>query len=518
MEATHRVKDKDNNTLGFMIDGRFIASSLIKDNAPNIENLILQKNGAIRAKRALPELYYKDAVIKAVYRDLVQENPFERNIQSELEHWRNTRYRQVLQLGGTRQVGKTTELLKFAYKNYEYVIYVNLADDRFRFAALSDSADMWLDMQNYCDRAYLPQYRDDRNTILILDEIQTSKKVYNSIRAMRSALKCDIAVTGSYLGIVFHTEGYFLPAGTITYIDMTAMNFEEFARAFGEAELLGNIDLYGAASQQHYRKLENLYRIYRQIGGYPEVVRTYVQTESIEECHTTIGNLLRTFKEESRNYFSQPRDVEIFESVYTSALKEMCREKRGTGRDQLEIIRKLADNDTNLMINRDEVANAITWLIYTGMIATCDLAVNGDIKNISKDRRLYFSDCGIVAYLTNRTLVDSSSLEGLLTETFVFNELRYLFGQKSVGNRVMGDNVCFSTCGAYELDFMLASSDRTVYGIEAKTTKGNPLSLRVFIDKHYIDRGIVVKPTAGGHGDKFDTIPIYAVGCRFPYE
>ena len=136
------------------------------------------------------------------------------------------------------------------------------------------------------------------------------------------------------------------------------------------------------------------------------------------------------------------------------------------------------DNDTNLMINRDEVANAITWLIYTGMIATCDLAVNGDIKNISKDRRLYFSDCGIVAYLTNRTLVDSSSLEGLLTETFVFNELRYLFGQKSVGNRVMGDNVCFSTCGAYELDFMLASSDRTVYGIEAKTTKGNPLSLR----------------------------------------
>lgn len=57
-----------------------------------------------------------------------------------------------------------------------------------------------------------------------------------------------------------------------------------------------------------------------------------------------------------------------------------------------------------------------------------------------------------------------------------------------------------------------------MYGIEAKTAKGNPLPLRVFIDKHYIDRGIVVKPTAGGHGDKFDTIPIYTVGCRFPYE
>lgn len=33
-----------------------------------------------------------------------------------------------------------------------------------------------------------------------------------------------------------------------------------------------------------------------------------------------------------------------------------------------------------------------------------------------------------------------------------------------------------------------------------------------------MERGIVVKPTKGGHGDKFDTIPIYMVGCRFPYH
>ena len=122
-----------------------------------------------------------------------------------------------------------------------------------------------------------------------------------------------------------------------------------------------------------------------------------------------------------------------------------------------------------------------------------------------------------MAYLADRMLIDNSSLEGLLTETFVFNELRHLFRQKYTGNKVIGDNVCFSTYGTYELDFMLASSEKIVYGIEEKTTKGNPLSLRVFLDKHYADEWIVVKPTAGGHGDKFDTIPIYAVGCRFPY-
>ena len=60
--------------------------------------------------------------------------------------------------------------------------------------------------------------------------------------------------------------------------------------------------------------------------------------------------------------------------------------------------------------------------------------------------------------------------------------------------------------------------EKSYYGIEVKTRGGNPLSLKVFIDNHLIDKGIVAKPTPGGHGDRFDTIPIYAVGCRFPYR
>ena len=78
--------------------------------------------------------------------------------------------------------------------------------------------------------------------------------------------------------------------------------------------------------------------------------------------------------------------------------------------------------------------------------------------------------------------------------------------------------MCYSTYGNFELDFMLADRNKTVYGIEVKTKDGEPKSLKVYIDKNFIDRGIVAKPAKGGHGDKFDTIPIYTVGCRFPYH
>lgn len=502
MKATHRVKDTDGSTSGFMVEGKFVAYNLAKNSISKIENLTLQKNGIIRAERALPEIDYHDTVVRTAYEKLLQENPFQRDIQRELEHWKNTRYGQVLQLGGPRQVGKTTELLKFAYGNYKYIIYVNLADDRFHFADITKSSNIWLSMQDYCDRAGLMPYQDSRDTILIIDEIQTDKKVYNSIRVLKSSLKCDIVITGSYLGIVFNREGFFLPAGTITYADMSAMNFKEFARVFQLDSRLMSIDLYGEDEKKYYDELEGLYKIYRQIGGYPEVVKRYVRTRSVQESHLVIGDLLRIFKEESRNYFSQARDVEVFETVYTAALEEMCREKRGTGKDHLE----------------NEIANTIVWLTYTGILAACDLAVDGDIRKISKNRRLYFSDCGVVSYLIKNTLIADSSLEGLLTETFVFNELRYLFKADGIHQRVTGSNVCFSVYQGNELDFMLADSDKIIYGIEVKTTRGNPLSLKVFIDKRLIGKGIVAKPTCGGRGDYFDTIPVYAVGCRFPYK
>ena len=67
------------------------------------------------------------------------------------------------------------------------------------------------------------------------------------------------------------------------------------------------------------------------------------------------------------------------------------------------------------------------------------------------------------------------------------------------------------------MDFMILGKDNTIYGLEVKTNTGAPASLKVFIDKKLVDRGIVAKNTTGGHSDQFDTIPIYMVGVRFPY-
>ena len=100
MKVTHRVMDFDGSILGYMADGQFVAVNLIKDNIEKMDNLTMQENGVIKAGNALEEIDYKNAVIIPAYKRLSEDNPFQRNIQIELEQWRKVKYRQVLQLGG----------------------------------------------------------------------------------------------------------------------------------------------------------------------------------------------------------------------------------------------------------------------------------------------------------------------------------------------------------------------------------------------------------------------------------
>ncbi len=518
MIATHRVKDSNGKTIGFIIDDTFYVDYYIKKNIQYIDNLSLTKNDIIKANEELPEVDYKRYVNKKEYESIVKNNPFIRDIQKDLMKWKNDSSHKVLQLEGSRQIGKTTELKKFAYKNYEYVIIVDLAADTYNFIDVINNGCSPMEFEKYCRRASLPHFIDNKNTILIIDEIQSNNAVYNSIRKLHDTVKCDIIVTGSYLGRILGDKKFFHPAGTISYAHMFTLSFKEFCRIFQCEKILKSIDIYGGSNEADYEKLEGLYGIYLKIGGYPEVVKKYVETKNIKECYNIIDKLLETFKDESRAYFNEAREVEIFDNVYREALKKMCNRDDMGGKNILETITTLVKDSTKLFVNRSEVANAVIWLKYAGILSTCNLAVDGDMRKINESRKAYFSDCGITSYLADKSLIKRSSLVGVITETFVYNELHRLFKVPYTDLKVIEDEVCYSTYGNFELDFMLADRNKTIYGIEVKTKDGEPKSLKVYIDKNFIDRGIVAKPAKGGHGDKFDTIPIYTVGCRFPYH
>lgn len=191
--------------------------------------------------------------------------------------------------------------------------------------------------------------------------------------------------------------------------------------------------------------------------------------------------------------------------------------KKGSGSKLIEIVTNLVKDSQKILVSRDEVSRAIQWLIYSGILGEYNLCNNGNINDIQLARRLYYMDCGIANYIARQTGIVESNIEGMLTETFVYSELNRLYNEKSSKRKVKGKVPCFSVLNNYELDFMLLSSKNIIYGIEVKTNTGDPKSLKVFVDKKLVNKGIVAKKTKGGHNDKFDTIPIFAVGARFPY-
>lgn len=516
MKASARVHNKRKRTTGFIIDDKYVKYYDALQNINLIDNLFVTKDGVIKSKnKALNEIDV-DKINKSIYKECCKEKPLIRNVQSELEEWRNRWSEYVLYLTGARQIGKTTELLKFAYKHYEQIIYVNLAVERqqkyFKELVLSNS--LHFGMINYCRQERLEKFENLSSTILIIDEIQESSEVYNSIRALQGELNCHVAVTGSYLGKTLNSK-YFKPAGNMKEIEMLPLSFSEFCRAFNKEKLLNSIDVYGNSDEKQYDELTKLYNIYIKIGGYPAVVKEYLKSKNIKRCYGVIETIISRFTEESASYFKNDKCYIIFENVYKAAFMSITKEKKGTASKDIQEITDFVKDDTKEHVSRAEINNVISWLKYSKILGGCDLYNQGNVNNLLIERRFYFMDCGIASYIASSTPISNPAVAGILAENFVYTELYRLYKKGGL----KGDKPCCSIYNNYELDFMLVDRQDRKYGIEVKSKRSNKHeSLDIYLNKKFIDEAYVAEITHGGKGNQVKSIPIYTVGCRFPYN
>ena len=124
-------------------------------------------------------------------------------------------------------------------------------------------------------------------------------------------------------------------------------------------------------------------------------------------------------------------------------------------------------------------------------------------------------DCGIVSYVAGTTPISNDTVAGILAENFVYSELYRLYKK----HNLKGNKPCCSIYDNYELDFMLVDRNDRKYGIEVKSNKSNKTkSLKTYKNRALIDEAYIAEITRGGKGVEVSSIPIYTVGCRFPYN
>ncbi len=443
----------------------------------------------------------------------------ERLIYKDLLAWKSENTGRVLELQGARQVGKTYILKKFAKENFRHCLYISMAEESGKdFLNCLEEAAKWTPgtprpryhVLKEAFRLYDQKFVDGGDTVIVIDEIQESARVYNQIRTLAREFDSYVIVTGSYLGKALQKE-FFLPAGDTDKLQMGTLSFEEFLAALGEGELYRNAALYAGSQPDVYERLKGYFETYQYIGGYPAVVSYYAEHRDIAKCESLIGRLMDIFTSESIRYFTDITDVDIFPKLFQAIAILMLREKQGVRELPTELSRIIYQEEsgrtTKKMVNR-----AISWLQESHIIGYASKSTDCDHLQIKENCRYYFLDLGIAYHFLKATGAEPRQVRGLLAENYVYLCLR---GRLQKQIELAGNAPWFAlyqkTKG--ELDFFARSLiDYKNYGIEVKSTDAAAKTAMKLLEDGKLDYLYLLKgDTKGGisRDGKVLTVPLY---------
>ena len=232
----------------------------------------------------------------------------ERFIEKDFHDWKdNWADSKTLLVKGCRQVGKTTSVRHFAAENYKYVIYVDVRSETDLSLLESASESNVVErLTSFCEaHPEMHAFINSPDTVLILDEVQENKAIYERIRTFNRSLDCHVIFTGSNLKLA---QDYFQPAGDCISMTMYPLSFEEYINYFGGYEYYQKNSI-STICKEKYQWFQDLYSVYLRVGGYPEIFKSYVNGKQLD---MQFEALLDSFKSELRTRTAEICDLQCF--------------------------------------------------------------------------------------------------------------------------------------------------------------------------------------------------------------
>lgn len=432
---------------------------------------------------------------------------------NKLIEWKNNHNNKVLLVEGARQVGKTYLVKKFASENYSNVIYINLLEesgedllaihDVIREERLSGKLDREsTNSLKEMFRRFSKKFKDDKECIIIIDEIQESYKIYNMIRQFARDFKTHFIMTGSYLGRVVMQKEFWSPMGDVDFLEIKPLSFVEFINALNLIHIYESLDLYGKSEKKDYDLIYNKYRDYCIVGGYPEIVCEYLNN-GIDNINNLFEKLLRVFCEESARYFDGDiLTTRMFEDCINAIVQILASNKKGLKESSYtEELQQIITKQYSSNITKENSNRVLQWFYTSKFVKDCDKLIDFDFTNIKRRQRYFLADIGMANYIMNKANILTSESNGLVNETFVYHCLT-----EKISTVPM-----FAVYGDGELDFVYRNRENgSVYGIEVKTGKNVGKTITKSLTSGKINFAIYLKGlTEGGIHNKIYTIPIY---------
>ena len=427
---------------------------------------------------------------------------FKRKIYSKMQEWKKeSDGKTALLIEGARRIGKSTVVEEFAKNEYESYILIDFSraskETRELFEDVSDLNFLFLQLQL--------QYKVDlkeRKSVIIFDEVQLCPPARQAIKTLVADHRYDYIETGSLISIKKNVKDILIPSEE-RKISMYPMDYEEFLWAIGDTATFSLLkkcfDMNQGLGDSINRKQLRQFRLYMLVGGMPQAVSAYIET-----------NILNLYESDFAKIDPTGRLAMLFDAVPAQLNKNAARYQtssvlNGEKQDKiLELIAELKDSKTVLVAYNTNDPDI-------GMANT---------KDLSKFK-LFLSDTGLFVTLMfkDKDFTENEIYEKLLSDKLSVN-LGYLYENivaqclASNGNELFYHTIMNEKSKHnYEIDFILARKNKIV-PIEVKSSGYKThKSLDVFTEKYssrILKRYLVYTKDMSKDQDIF-CMPVYMV-------
>ena len=394
---------------------------------------------------------------------------FKRKIYDKLLEWKTeSDGRTALLIEGARRVGKSTVVEEFAKNEYESYILIDFSRAskavKELFEDISDLDYLFLQLQL--------QYKVDlheRRSLIIFDEVQQCPLARQAIKALVADHRYDYVETGLLISIKRNVKDILIPSEE-RKISMYPMDHEEFLWAVGDTTtipLLKKVfDSGKPVGVQIHRKLMRDFRLYMLVGGMPQAVNEYIETNNFRKVDQIKRDILNLYEDDFKKIDPTGKLSSLFDAIPAQLNKNASRYQVSSvlngerAENILELIAELKDSKTVLVSYHANDPNA-------GMSNNKDL---GKFK-------LFLSDTGL---FTTLMFKDGDFTENIIYEKLLNDKLSanlgYLYENAVAQILTANGNALFyhtfmneSTRRNYEIDFILARKNK-VCPIEVKSS------------------------------------------------
>ena len=425
--------------------------------------------------------------------------------------WKQSKNRKPLVIKGCRQCGKTSSVLEFSRRHYKHVVYLDFHEHKEYKSFFAGALDVDTIVLNISMGLKGVKFVEG-NTCLVFDEIQDCPNARSSLKFFCLDGRYDVICTGSLLGV----NGYkskeeekeerhaSIPVGFEHIVTMYPMDFEEWLWANGVEQqhtdyLRKCLNDVTPVMEAIHNRMRELLRLYIVVGGMPDAVNTFVQSNNMNEVRIVQQNIIDNYKADMLKYALQEDKAKIRE-CFDSIPSQLAKENK---KFQYSTIRKGGRS-------RDYLGS-LQWIEDAGIIRRChntsitELPLAGNM--INDCFKVYMADIGLLmSMLEDGTAWSIMQGDMLAYKGAVYENLAAdIFGK--MGRKLY----YFQKEGGLELDFLIRYRGECC-PVECKARTGNAKSLQTVMknpDHYHVSHAIKLGDYNVGMKGQVLTLPFY---------